>query len=73
MPRSGPASNSSLICNATIEDLVTAVHSAMRGELVCSPRIAALLFTRVGAVASKQSGDRDHDTLTRREHKIVSL
>ena len=59
--------------NATIEDLVTAVHSAMRGELVCSPRIAALLFTRVGAVASKQSGDRDRDTLTRREHEVVSL
>ena len=58
---------------ATIEDLVTAVHSAMRGELVCSPRIAALLFTRVGAVASKQSGDPDREALTRREHEIVSL
>jgi two-component system, NarL family, nitrate/nitrite response regulator NarL len=58
---------------ATIQDLVTAVHSAMRGELVCSPRIAALLFTRVGAVASKQSGDRDREALTRREHEIVSL
>jgi len=58
---------------ATIQDLVTAVHSAMRGELVCSPRIAALLFTRVGAVASKQRGDRDREALTRREHEIVSL
>ena len=52
---------------------MTAVHSAMRGELVCSPRIAALLFTRVGAVASKQSGDPDREALTRREHEIVSL
>ena len=49
------------------------MHCAVRNELVCSPRIAALLFSRVAAVGSKRLVDRDNDALTRREHEIVSL
>src|SRR5262249_61440027 len=64
--------------NGSIQDLVTAVHCAVRNELVCSPRIAALLFSRVGA---KRTSERQHDALTsreqdaltRREQEIVSL
>ena len=64
--------------NGSIQDLVTAVHCAVRNELVCSPRIAALLFSRIGA---KRTSERQHDALTsreqdaltRREQEIVSL
>lgn len=59
--------------NGSIHDAVTAVHCAVRNELVCSPRIAALLFSRVAAAGSKRLVDRDNDALIRREHEIVSL
>jgi two-component system, NarL family, nitrate/nitrite response regulator NarL len=59
--------------DGSIQDLVTAVHCAMRNELVCSPRIAALLFSRVAAVGSERSHASDNRALTRREHEIVSL
>lgn len=59
--------------NGSIQDVVTAVHCAVRNELVCSPRIAALLFSRVAATGSKRLVDRDNDALTRREHEIVAL
>jgi two-component system nitrate/nitrite response regulator NarL len=59
--------------NGSIQDLVTAVHCAVRNELVCSPRIAALLFSRMAAIGSERSLGRDDSTLTRREHEIVSL
>jgi two-component system nitrate/nitrite response regulator NarL len=59
--------------NGSIQDLVTAVHCAVRNELVCSPRIAALLFSRIAAVGSERGHGRDDSALTRREHEIVSL
>lgn len=66
--------------NGSIQDLVTAVHCAVRNELVCSPRIAALLFSRVAAIGTRRGSDqpaaltrREPDPLTRREHEIVSL
>jgi two-component system nitrate/nitrite response regulator NarL len=59
--------------NGSIQDLVTAVHCAVRNELVCSPRIAALLFSRVAAISSERNRGRDNNALTRREHEIVSL
>jgi two-component system, NarL family, nitrate/nitrite response regulator NarL len=59
--------------NGSIQDLVAAVHCAVRNELVCSPRIAALLFSRIVALGSERSHGRDNSALTRREHEIVSL
>jgi two-component system, NarL family, nitrate/nitrite response regulator NarL len=65
---------SGFVCrDGSIQDLVTAVHCAMRNELVCSPRIAALLFSRVATVGSERSHAPDNCALTRREHEIVSL
>jgi two-component system, NarL family, nitrate/nitrite response regulator NarL len=55
------------------QDVVAAVHCAVRGELVCSRRTAALLFSRVAALASMRSPPPDNGALTRREHEIVSL
>jgi DNA-binding NarL/FixJ family response regulator len=54
--------------DGSIQDLVTAVHCAMRNELVCSPRIAALLFSRVTVIGSERSHGTDNSALTRREH-----
>jgi two-component system nitrate/nitrite response regulator NarL len=59
--------------DGSIQDLVTAVHCAMRNEFLCSPRIAALLFSRVAANGSERSHTPDNSALTRREHEIVSL
>lgn len=54
------------------EDVVAAVHRAVRGELLCSPRTAALLFTRVAAL-SAQPGAAGDVLLTRREREITGL
>ena len=59
--------------NGSIRELVSAIHCAVRNELVCSPRIAALLFGRVATTRSERSGELLHGRLTRREHEIVSL
>ena len=59
--------------DGSIQDLVTAVDCAMRNELVCSPRIAGVLFRRVAAIGSERSHGPDNGALTRREHEIVSL
>jgi two-component system nitrate/nitrite response regulator NarL len=59
--------------DGSIQDLVTAIHCAMRNEFLCSPRIAALLFSRVAANGSERSRAPDNSALTRREHEIVSL
>jgi two-component system nitrate/nitrite response regulator NarL len=54
-------------------DLVAAVHHAVRHELLCSPRTAALLFSRMAFLSTKQDPAADGDVLTRREHEIVAL
>src|SRR5262245_61582284 len=59
--------------DGSIQDLVAAVHCAVRNELMCSPRIAALLFSRVAAIGLERSHDRDNGALTPRELEIVSL
>jgi DNA-binding NarL/FixJ family response regulator len=57
----------------SIGDVVAAVHSAMRGELVCSPRTAGLLLSHVSSLAARPSHDFDKDALTRREKEIAQL
>jgi DNA-binding NarL/FixJ family response regulator len=59
---------------ASVKDVVTAAHCVMRGEVVWSPRVAALLLTRVGAMSAAASeGPGNGNKLTRREQEIVSL
>lgn len=57
----------------SIGDVVAAVHSAMRGELVCSPRTAGLLLSHVSALAARPTHDLDKDALTQREKEIAQL
>ena len=58
--------------NGSIQDVVAAVHCAVRSELVCSPRLAALMFSRL-ATGARRTAEPDAGALTRREHEIASL
>ena len=60
---------------ASVDELVAAVHGAVRGELVCSPRAAGLLLGRLRAlVAAPRPGPQaGRDPLTRRESEIAQL
>lgn len=58
-------------CEGSIAQLVDAVEAALRGELACSPQVAALLCDRLAALASAQHPDAQ--PLTRREHQVAML
>ncbi len=57
---------------ASVADLVTALESVGRGELLCSPRTAATLWRRVAALATGGAGP-PHHALTPREREIAGL
>jgi DNA-binding NarL/FixJ family response regulator len=57
----------------SVQDVVAAVHGVVRGELVCSPRIAATLFNRIGALASGHCAVSEPKVLTPRERDVASL
>jgi DNA-binding NarL/FixJ family response regulator len=57
--------------DGSFEDLVAAIRSAARGELLCSPRISALLLRQIAKVAAGVAPDLDR--LTPRELQIVGL
>jgi len=37
--------------DGSVEDLIAAVQRALRGEVMCSPRVAALLFSRAATLS----------------------
>lgn len=64
--------------DASIEDVKSAIYAAMKGELKCSPRVAALLHRRVAAVFCdtahmpvSEGADFSEDRLTFQEHRIL--
>jgi two-component system, NarL family, nitrate/nitrite response regulator NarL len=59
--------------DGSVEDLVAAVLCALRGELVCSPRIAALLFHRMATLSNGRVAASADAQLTRREREIAAL
>ena len=59
--------------DGSIEDLVEAVDSVHRGEMLCSPRMAATLLRRVTALAAEQPLARPRAQLTGRQLEIVGL
>jgi two-component system nitrate/nitrite response regulator NarL len=59
--------------DGSLDDLVDAVHRSVRDELVCSPRIASMLFTRLGSVSAKRSIPLADARLTQREREIAAL
>jgi two-component system, NarL family, nitrate/nitrite response regulator NarL len=56
----------------SLESMIEALESVARGELLTTPRIAALLFERVSALTSA-AAPRGEWRLTRRELEIVRL
>jgi two-component system, NarL family, nitrate/nitrite response regulator NarL len=58
--------------DGSLDDLLTAIRSARRGEMRCSPRIAAILMARVARLSSR-GGTRTQTHLTPREIEIVHL
>jgi two-component system, NarL family, nitrate/nitrite response regulator NarL len=58
--------------DGSVSDLVDAIEHALRGELRCSPRIAAMLFGQVAAQV-KTVENPDWTVLTAREQDIARL
>lgn len=58
---------------ASIDDLVAAMNSVYRGEMLCSPRMAATLLRRVTALAAEHGPARPRAQLTSRQLEIVTL
>jgi DNA-binding NarL/FixJ family response regulator len=59
--------------NGTADDLVVAVYCALNGELMCSPRVAAVLFDRMATLSERWVADFASASLTRREQEIAAL
>jgi len=57
--------------DASIDDLVLAIESALCGQAWCSPRMAGLICSRLGAMAQTQAADQG--SLTARERQVLDL
>lgn len=64
-----------LLMNASLDDLLMSINAVMKGETLCSPRIAGLAFDRVSALARQvhHAHSVNESRLTRRETEIVKL
>lgn len=62
-------------CDGSLDDLTVAVTRAVRGEMSCSPRAAAVLVQRVASLAADHPATAASCTeaLTLREHTILEL
>lgn len=59
-------------CDASFDQLISAIEGVAREELVCSPRIASTLFRRLGRHGATDSSAAAV-TLTHRERQVLSL
>ena len=66
--------------DGSLDDLIIAVESAVRGELYCPPRVAFTLLRRVGAIAlesvtgtKEEAASSPVHELTGREREILQL
>jgi two-component system nitrate/nitrite response regulator NarL len=57
----------------SMEDLASVVHSVERGEVLCSPGMAAGLFRRVATLARDRQLDPIDEMLTARELEVLRL
>src|SRR5262249_10913963 len=60
-------------CDASLDDLVVRVESVLRGELLCTPRMAATLFHRLETQAGNGRGEPQAVALTAREREVLRL
>jgi DNA-binding NarL/FixJ family response regulator len=59
--------------DGSMEDLASAVESVERGEVLCSPGMAAGLFRRVAVLARERRLDPIEENLTARELEVLRL
>jgi len=59
--------------DASLEELVATVESAARGELRCSPKLAATLLRRVASLAATPDDRSAQHHVTAREREILRL
>lgn len=57
----------------SLDTMIDAIEAVARGELRCTPRLAAALFERVSALSSSTREPMPEDRLTPREREIVGL
>lgn len=55
-----------------LDDLVSVIRSATRGDGVCSPRMVGRLWARLAQLARAQSAPTSVDALTSREREILA-
>jgi two-component system nitrate/nitrite response regulator NarL len=58
---------------ASLADLVSTVESVSRGEMPCSPRVAAGLCRRLAELAPQRHGITNETRLTTRERQVLAL
>lgn len=59
--------------DGSLDDLVSAVDGAARGELACSPKMAGLLLRRLAALSAAGLPGVSGPRLTNREREVVQL
>jgi two-component system nitrate/nitrite response regulator NarL len=59
--------------NGSLSDLRECIHAASRGEMACSPRVAAQLARRVARLAAELRAEQPWPPLTMREAEILEL
>lgn len=59
--------------DGSLDELVAAVQSAARGELLCTPRQAGTLIRHVASLAGERVVAQTRSKLTRREREIAAL
>jgi two-component system, NarL family, nitrate/nitrite response regulator NarL len=62
-----------LTAEQSVDDVVVVVRSVVRGEAICSPRVAGALLRRVAALARDRWFREPPEDLTSRELEIVHL
>lgn len=60
-------------CDASLDDLVARVESVLRGELLCTPRMAATLFRRLELREQAEGPQPQAVVLTGREREVLRL
>jgi DNA-binding NarL/FixJ family response regulator len=59
--------------DASVDDLAERVESVARGELMCTPKIAAALFRKMHGRSDAEGGSPDVVGLTSREREVLVL
>ena len=59
--------------DGSTEDLIKTILQSLRGELIVSPRLTALLFEHVAVLSANRTPSIGKATLTQRENEIIPL